>query len=198
MKRFIFALMTAGILLGCQKSDQAVAEKLIYDYLQTNLNNPQSYKPIKFSEVFTDYYNTYYSEDSYKENIKKFATARDSLIKLGQTQKAAEVLKAIDDERQKMEYDREHFVSEIAVDALYVIHSYRAESETGAVKKYVYLYRFDTELTEMIQAEPLDSYIKYWKEDAEFFGRTINDDDVLGWAIKKVETDNDFKPAIAD
>lgn len=195
MKKLLFTIMAMSILCACQKSDQATAEKLIHDFMQTNLNNPKSYEPIKFSEVFTDYYNTYYSEDSYKENIKKFATARDSLMKLGQTQKAAEVLKAIDDERQKMEYDREHFVSEIAVDALYVIHSYRAESETGAVKKYVYLYRFDTELTEIQAAEPLDYYIRFWTQVCE---KPVEDDDVLGWAIKKIESDNDFKPAIAD
>lgn len=134
MKRFFVLMLAMGLLCSCQKSDQATAEKLIHDFMQTSLNNPKSYEPIKFSEVFMDYFTPY------------------------------------------------------------TIHSYRAESETGAVKKYVYLYQFDSDLTEIQDAVLLDSYIRLMTS----FENPVDDYSLLDWAIEKVESDNDFKPAIAD
>lgn len=184
MKKILIMIAIAIGLWGCS-SPNAQVSKVVKEYIQNSIGDPSSYEAGEFSELYA-YYAREFDTSGYDAKMKQYANERDELLRTGNSVGAAEILNKISQLQEQIQKDIEAFTPNTEVYAYYVIHSFRAKNEYGALSKYFYKYAVDKSFSTVLHEEEITNK---WLKMEEYVEETLrcNPEGYYDWLNRSIQ-----------
>lgn len=142
----------------CTVPDQQKAERLVLEYMQNNLDDPSQYQSIEFSALKPDTageWSSYAYNRKHRLTLSNLRYTNDDLRNASSTERFLTILEQSNVFERKIDsaYTADSaafFSSPDSVYALGMSHKYRALDDSGQLKIQERYFRFDKQLTRII------------------------------------------------
>jgi hypothetical protein len=184
MKKILLVIAAIVCFYGCNSTEYRVRD-IVKEYIKDSIGDPNSYEAGEFGELYT-VYATKFDTSEYDAQMKQYANERDEYLRIGNSEKANEALNKISQLQEQMQKDIEAFTPNTEVYAYYVIHTFRAKNEYGALTKYFYKYAVDKSFSTVLHKEEITDE---WVEMERYVEEVLrsNNEGYFDWLINSLQ-----------